>query len=217
MTKGTNEPYRIMTSRAEYRLILRQDNADARLTPLGRKIGLVNDERWERFTKSQEAVDTEIARLRTVTISPAEANAHLQEIGSAPLENRCPLAELLKRPEITYDNLATIDPTRPALDAHVRTKVEVELKYAGYIEKQLLQIERFRKLESKALPGDLDYLNMEGVRLEARQKLDRLRPASIGQASRISGVSPADINVLLVTLEKMRRSTAKHRQEENNG
>ncbi|MBP5749705.1 MAG: tRNA uridine-5-carboxymethylaminomethyl(34) synthesis enzyme MnmG, partial [Firmicutes bacterium] len=217
VTKGTNEPYRIMTSRAEYRLILRQDNADARLTPLGRKIGLVSDERWERFTRSQEAVDTEIARLRRTVVSPSAANACLRELGSAPLENGCPLAELLKRPEVTYDGLAPIDRERPALDAHVRTKVEVELKYAGYIGKQLQQIERFQKLESKALPEDLDYLNMEGVRLEARQKLDKLRPQNIGQASRISGVSPADINVLLVTLEKMRRSAGKRGQEENDG
>ncbi|MBR4142574.1 MAG: tRNA uridine-5-carboxymethylaminomethyl(34) synthesis enzyme MnmG, partial [Firmicutes bacterium] len=191
--------------------------ADARLTPLGRRIGLVSDERWARFTKSQEAVDAELARLRTVTVSPADANGWLQELGSASLENRCSLAELLKRPEVSYDGLAAIDPDRPALDAHVRTKVEVELKYAGYIGKQLQQIERFQKLESKALPADLDYLNMEGVRLEARQKLDKLRPASIGQASRISGVSPADINVLLVTLEKMRRSARRNGQEENNG
>ena len=206
VTKGTNEPYRIMTSRAEYRLVLRQDNADTRLTPLGRKIGLVSDERWARFTKSQAAADAEIARLRTVTVSPADANGWLQSLGSAPLENRCSMAELLKRPEVTYDSLAAVDPDRPALDAHIRTKVEVELKYAGYIEKQLAQIERFKRLEGRALPPDLDYLNMEGVRLEARQKLDAMRPVNLGQASRISGVSPADINVLLVTLEKMRRS-----------
>ena len=216
VTKGTNEPYRIMTSRAEYRLVLRQDNADTRLTPLGRKLGLVNDERWARFEKSQTAVDGELARLRRVTVSPAEANAYLESLGSSPMENRQSLADLLKRPEVTYDNLLAIDPDRPSLSAHERSKVEVELKYAGYIEKQMAQIERFRKLESKALPAELDYLNMEGVRLEARQKLDAQRPASVGQASRISGVSPADIGVLLVTLEKMRRSEAR-RQEENDG
>jgi len=209
VTKGTNEPYRIMTSRAEYRLVLRQDNADTRLTPLGRKIGLVSDERWERFQKSQAAVDAELARLKTATVSPAEANSYLESLGSAPTDNRQSLADLLKRPEVTYENLAAIDPDRPVLSDHERSKVEVELKYAGYIEKQLAQIERFKKLEDKALPADLDYLNMDGLRIEARQKLDAQRPLSVGQASRISGVSPADIGVLLVTLEKMRRTSQK--------
>ena len=209
VTKGTNEPYRIMTSRAEYRLVLRQDNADTRLTPLGRKIGLVSDDRWERFQKSQTAVDAELARLKTATVSPAEANPYLESLGSAPTDNRQSLADLLKRPEVTYENLAAIDPDRPVLSDHERSKVEVELKYAGYIEKQLAQIERFKKLEDKALPADLDYLNMDGLRIEARQKLDAQRPLSVGQASRISGVSPADIGVLLVTLEKMRRTSQK--------
>lgn len=209
VTKGTNEPYRIMTSRAEYRLVLRQDNADTRLTPLGRKIGLVSDDRWERFQKSQAAVDAELARLKTATVSPAEANPYLESLGSAPTDNRQSLADLLKRPEVTYENLAAIDPDRPVLSAHERSKVEVELKYAGYIEKQLAQIERFKKLEDKTLPADLDYLHMDGLRIEARQKLDAQRPLSVGQASRISGVSPADIGVLLVTLEKMRRSAQK--------
>ena len=209
VTKGTNEPYRIMTSRAEYRLVLRQDNADTRLTPLGRKIGLVSDDRWERFQKSQAAVDAELARLKTATVSPAEANPYLESLGSAPTDNRQSLADLLKRPEVTYENLAAIDPDRPVLSDHERSKVEVELKYAGYIEKQLAQIERFKKLEDKALPAELDYLNMDGLRIEARQKLDAQRPLSVGQASRISGVSPADIGVLLVTLEKMRRSAQK--------
>ena len=209
VTKGTNEPYRIMTSRAEYRLVLRQDNADTRLTPLGRKIGLVSDDRWERFQKSQAAVDAELARLKTTTVSPAEANPYLENLGSAPTDNRQSLADLLKRPEVTYENLAAIDPDRPVLSDHERSKVEVELKYAGYIEKQLAQIERFKKLEDKALPADLDYLNMDGLRIEARQKLDAQRPLSVGQASRISGVSPADIGVLMVTLEKMRRTSQK--------
>ena len=209
VTKGTNEPYRIMTSRAEYRLVLRQDNADTRLTPLGRKIGLVSDDRWERFQKSQAAVDAELARLKTTTVSPAEANPYLESLGSAPTDNRQSLADLLKRPEVTYENLAAIDSYRPVLSDHERSKVEVELKYAGYIEKQLAQIERFKKLEDKALPADLDYLNMDGLRIEARQKLDAQRPLSVGQASRISGVSPADIGVLLVTLEQMRRTSQK--------
>ena len=206
VTKGTNEPYRIMTSRAEYRLVLRQDNADNRLTPLGREIGLVDDKRWERFLASQKETEGELKRLRETALSPAELNEWLKELGASPVDNRVTLADLLKRPEVTYENLAAVDKERPSLGAHIRTKVEVELKYAGYIEKQLAQIERFKKLESKALPQDLDYLHMDGVRLEARQKLDKMRPSNIGQASRISGVSPADINVLLVTLEKMRRS-----------
>ncbi len=206
VTKGTNEPYRIMTSRAEYRLVLRQDNADSRLTPLGREIGLVDDARWERFCRSQAQTEAELKRLRETTLSPSELNGWLESLGGSPVDGRVSLAELLKRPEVTYDNMAAVDRDRPALEGHIRSKVEVELKYAGYIGKQLQQIERFKKLENKALPEDLDYLNMEGVRLEARQKLDKMRPSSIGQASRISGVSPADINVLLVTLEKMRRS-----------
>ena len=205
VTKGTNEPYRIMTSRAEYRLVLRQDNADTRLTPLGRKVGLVSDARWERFERSQEAVDRELLRLRSTSVGPTETNEYLESLGSTPLDNRCTLADLLKRPEVTYENLAAIDKDRPALSAHEQSKAEVELKYAGYIEKQLAQIERFKKLEDRSLPADLDYLNMEGLRIEARQKLDAQRPVNLGQASRISGVSPADINVLLVTLEKMRR------------
>lgn len=217
VTKGTNEPYRIMTSRAEYRLVLRQDNADVRLTPLGRKLGLVTDARWERYLKAKQAVDGELARLRTVTVPPQTANPFLESLGSAPIDNRCSLADLLKRPEVTYENLFAIDPDRPALTAHEKSKAEVEIKYAGYIEKQLAQIERFKSLENKELPADLDYLNMDGLRLEARQKLDARRPRSLGQASRISGVSPADIGVLLVTLEKMRRGAPAKGQETSDG
>ena len=203
VTKGTNEPYRMMTSRAEYRLILRQDNADLRLTEKGRALGLVSDERWNKFISDKTAMDKEVERLENTTVSPSEANEWLTGLGGSPLDNRASLAELLKRPEVTYGNLAQIDKARPELSYHVRTKVEVGIKYSGYIEKQLEQIEKFKRLENRRIPEGMDYLSMSGLRTEAQEKLDKLRPASIGQASRISGVSPADINVLLVWLEKL--------------
>ncbi|MBQ9890033.1 MAG: tRNA uridine-5-carboxymethylaminomethyl(34) synthesis enzyme MnmG, partial [Firmicutes bacterium] len=206
VTKGTNEPYRMMTSRAEYRLVLRQDNADLRLTEKGRALGLVSDERYEKFLADRKAMEQEAQRLENSTVSPSEANAFLESVGSAPLDNRASLADLLRRPEVTYENLAVLDKDRPELSYHVRTKVEVGIKYSGYIEKQLLQIEKFKKLETRAIPADIDYMSMEGLRTEAQEKLDKFRPVSIGQASRISGVSPADINVMLVQLEKLKRS-----------
>ena len=202
VTKGTNEPYRMMTSRAEYRLVLRQDNADMRLTEKGRSIGLVSDERWERFLASKAEFEAELERLENTRVSPAEANSVIEACGGHPTVDGLTLAELLKRPEITYDALEVVDPQRPQLSYHVREKIEVEIKYAGYIDKQLQQIERFKKLENKRIPDGIDYLGLEGLRIEARQKLDKLRPASVGQASRISGVSPADISVLLVYLER---------------
>ena len=205
VTKGTNEPYRMMTSRAEYRLILRQDNADLRLTEKGRALGLVSDERWERFLADKKAMEEEVQRLENTTVSPSEANGLLESLGGTPLDNRASLADLLRRPEVTYDALAAVDPDRPDLSYHVRTKVEVSLKYRGYIDKQLAQIEKFKKLEGKTIPEDIDYMSMEGLRNEAREKLTDIRPVSVGQASRISGVSPADINVLLVQLERSRR------------
>ncbi len=205
ITKGTNEPYRMMTSRAEYRLILRQDNADIRLTQKGRDLGLVSDERYEKFLEDKKAMEDEIARLEALKIKPAEANRVIEREGGSPVDNGYSLAELLKRPELTYDNTKELDPERPALSYHVRTKVEVSIKYKGYIDKQLQQIEKFKHLETKALPEDLDYLAIEGLRNEAKEKLNALRPVSVGQASRISGVSPADINVLLVWLEKLKR------------
>ena len=205
VTKGTNEPYRMMTSRAEYRLILRQDNADLRLTEKGRAVGLVSDERWERFLADKKAMEEEVQRLENTTVSPSEANGLLESLGGTPLDNRASLADLLRRPEVTYDALAAVDPDRPDLSYHVRTKVEVSLKYRGYIDKQLAQIEKFKKLEGKTIPEDIDYMSMEGLRNEAREKLTDIRPVSVGQASRISGVSPADINVLLVQLERSRR------------
>ena len=205
VTKGTNEPYRIMTSRAEYRLLLRQDNADMRLTERGYEVGLVKKDRYDRFLKKKEVVEAETERLRKKMLQPEVANPFLEEKGSTPVKSAVSLLELLKRPEITYDDTALIDDVRPELSAHQKTMMEVQIKYQGYIIKQQQQIEKFKKLENKKLPQDLDYFSIEGLRIEARQKLDALRPVSVGQASRISGVSPADINVLLIWLEKLRR------------
>ena len=205
VTKGTNEPYRIMTSRAEYRLLLRQDNADMRLTERGYAVGLVKKDRYERLLKKKEVVTAEIDRLKKKILQPDVVNPFLEEKGSTPVKSGISLLELLKRPEITYDDAAVIDDVRPKLSAHQKTMMEVQIKYEGYIIKQQQQIEKFKKLEHKKLSSDLDYFSIEGLRIEARQKLDALRPVSVGQASRISGVSPADINVLLIWLEKMRR------------
>jgi len=206
ITKGTNEPYRIMTSRAEYRLVLRQDNADIRLTEKGHEIGLVSSERYEKFKKTIELKDREIERLKSVSYGPSVINPFIEKLGMDPVDNRYSLAELLKRPEITYENLAEIDPDRPELPFHVIEKIEVEIKYEGYIKKQYEQIERFKKLENKKLPEGIDYMSIEGLCIEARQKLSQFKPVSVGQASRISGVSPADINVLLVYLTKQKGS-----------
>ena len=186
VTKGTNEPYRIMTSRAEYRLVLRQDNADERLSEKAHALGLISDERYEKYLKVKEAKDAEISRLRETKYKGES------------------LANLLKHPENTYESLENIDSERPDLPELIKTKVEVEIKYEGYISKQMAQIEKFKKLETKALPSDIDYMTIDGLRLEAREKLNAMKPNSVGQASRISGVSPADINVLLVYLEKFR-------------
>lgn len=205
VTKGTNEPYRIMTSRAEYRLLLRQDNADMRLTERGYAVGLVKKDRYEKLLKKKEVVAEETDRLKKKILQPDVVNPFLEEKGSTPVKSGISLLELLKRPEITYDDAAVIDDVRPKLSAHQKTMMEVQIKYEGYIIKQQQQIEKFKKLEHKKLPSDLDYFSIEGLRIEARQKLDALRPVSVGQASRISGVSPADINVLLIWLEKMRR------------
>ena len=207
VTKGTNEPYRIMTSRAEYRLVLRQDNADLRLTEKGYEIGLASQERYERYLRKKENVEKESARLTETTFAPGEVNDFLKNHGTSPVQGRVSMAELLKRPQISYSDLAEIDnDSRPQLSYHEVTQLEVQIKYEGYIQKQLTQIERFRRLEDKALPQDMNYDCVEGLRIEAAQKLNQLRPESVGQASRISGVSPADINVLLVYLEKNRRS-----------
>ena len=205
VTKGTNEPYRIMTSRAEYRLVLRQDNADERLTEKGYALGLVSEERYQRYLSKKQEVEREISRLKNTSVTPSDASQYLEERGSSPLQNRVSLYDLLRRPEIDYDSLAEIDPGRPQLSSHARDCVQVRIKYQGYITKQLQQIERFKKLEDKKLSPDLDYDCIRGLRLEAAQKLGRIRPLSVGQAARISGVSPADINVLLIYLEKQKR------------
>ena len=206
VTKGTNEPYRIMTSRAEYRLMLRQDNADLRLTEKGYEAGLVTQQRYDRLLEKKKVVEAETERLRRKVVSPTLANPFLEAHGSAPLKAAAPLIELLRRPEITYDDAAEIDDARPEMSRHQKTMMEVQIKYEGYIEKQRHQVEKFKRLENKKLDPDLDYENIDGLRIEARQKLNQFRPLSVGQASRISGVSPADINVLLIWMEKMRRN-----------
>jgi tRNA uridine 5-carboxymethylaminomethyl modification enzyme len=203
--KGTNEPYRIMTSRAEYRLVLRQDNADLRLTEKAYSLGLATEDRYERYCNSKEAVEVELKRLEKTTVTPNEADEFLISCGTAPLKNRTSLAELMKRPQITYEALAEVDKERKPLPKHVITKLEVQIKYQGYIEKQLQQISNLKKLEDKKLRADFDYSQVSGLRIEATQKLNQIKPISVGQASRISGVSPADINVLLIFLEKKRR------------
>ncbi len=206
VTKGTNEPYRIMTSRAEYRLVLRQDNADLRLTEKGFQVGLVQNDRYDRFLQKKIDVETEEARLKETVVLPSEIREFMDKMNSAQLKNKCSLYELMRRPEISYYDMEEIDPDRPEISDHVISQLSVQVKYQGYIDKQLQQINKFKKLEEKLLSPDLDYENMDGLRLEARQKLSELRPVSVGQAARISGVSPADINVLLITLEKNYRA-----------
>ena len=203
--KGTNEPYRIMTSRAEYRLILRQDNADIRLTELSYKLGLASKERYNKFMAKQEKIKEEIERLKKKEVYPGDVKEYLEEMNTSPLKNKISLFELLKRPELTYSSLERVDDEMPKLAQHEITQLEVQIKYEGYIGKQLAQIERFKRLEKKQISEGINYLEIDGLRIEARQKLDAIRPMSIGQASRISGVSPADINVLLIYLEKCRR------------
>ena len=206
VTKGTNEPYRMMTSRAEYRLLLRQDNADLRLTPIGHEVGLISDERYQAFEEKKENVRNEIERLKNVAVKPTEeTNKFLEENGSTPIKHGVKLIELLKRSELSYKVLEKLDPERPILTRQEAEQVEIQVKYEGYIKLQLVQVEKFKKLETKMLPEDMDYKNMQGISLEARQKLDKFKPMSIGQASRISGVSPADIAVLLINLEQRKR------------
>lgn len=206
VTKGTNEPYRIMTSRAEYRLLLRQDNADRRLTALGYEYGSVSEERYQKFLKKKANVDAELARIEKKTVSNKIQNEFLSRHGSAECDRGLSFGEMMRRPEIHYADTAEIDDeTRPELTRNERYEVEVRIKYDGYIQKQIAQVEKMKKLESKRLDDSIDYNSIGGLRLEARQKLTEIRPINLGQASRISGVSPADINVLLVYLEKENR------------
>lgn len=203
VTKGTNEPYRMMTSRAEYRLILRQDNADQRLTEIGRKYGLVTDERYDKFKKKYEILDEEIKRLQNEKVKPVDVNKFLEEIGEDGLKNASSLYDLLKRPKVSYDFLEKINMANTSISLDIKRRCEIETKYQGYINKQLKQIEGFKKLEDKKLSDELDYSKISGLRIEAIEKLTNIKPKSIGQASRISGVSPADISVLLIYLKSM--------------
>ena len=207
ITKGTNEPYRMMTSRAEYRLLLRQDNADLRLTPIGHEVGLIDDERYNKLLKKEELINKEIDRLNKKTIGARkEVQKLLEENNSTLLQSGTTMAELLKRPELSYDILETIDEDRPELPDDVKEQVNINLKYEGYIKRQLRQVEQFKKLENKKIPESIDYDEVYSLRKEANQKLKEFRPESVGQASRISGVSPADISVLLIYLEKLERT-----------
>ena len=206
VTKGTNEPYRMMTSRAEYRLLLRQDNADLRLCEIGHRVGLINDERYNRFLDKKEKVEKEILRLKNTVIKPTEkVNSLLEKYNTSRISTGVKLADLLKRPELNYNKLAEIDIDRPNLAKQVTDEVGIQVKYEGYINLEQEQVEKFKKLEYKKLPEDIDYEDIKGLRLEARQKLNKVKPVSVGQASRISGVSPADISVLLIYLETMNR------------
>ena len=203
-TKGTNEPYRMMTSRAEYRLLLRQDNADLRLTSIGHEIGLISEERYQKFLKKKKNIEEEIDRLQRTVVKPTEkVNHFLLAQGTSALSTGTKMAELLKRPEISYEKLKEIDENRPDLSKQEKDEVEIQIKYEGYIKLQEAQVEKFKKLEEKILPEDIDYEQIKGISLEGRQKLNKFKPHSIGQASRISGVSPADVSVLLIYLQQL--------------
>lgn len=206
ITKGASDPYRMMTSRSEYRLVLRQDNADERLTPLGRELGLISDRRWEQFQRKQEQKQAELKRVQKTTLPPSqELNHILVSRGTSPLTTGAKLADLLKRPQITYEDLTPVDKDRPQYSTAVFEAVEIELKYEGYIKRQRADIEEARRLERKRLPQDVDYSAIQGLRLEAGEKLNKVKPENIGQAGRISGVSPADISVLLIWLASKER------------
>lgn len=209
VTKGVTEPYRMMTSRAEYRLLLRQDNADLRLTEIGYDVGLISEDRYNKFLIKKKAIGDEVERLRNIVVKPSDVNNnYLESIGTSKITTGVKMADLLKRPQVTYDNLAFIDSDRVELDERVKKEVEILLKYEGYINLESVQVDKFKKLENKKLSEDINYSEISGLRLEARQKLDKVKPSSVGQASRISGVSPADITVLLIWLEtnKMKRN-----------
>ena len=203
VTKGTEEPYRIMTSRSEYRLLHRQDNADQRLTHIGAEIGLVPPERLKAVEEKYEQVRREVGRLESSGVPASEAlNAMLEEKGSAPVANSARLADLLRRPQVSYADIAPFDANRPDLPEAVTEEVEIQIKYAGYLARQEKQVAEFRREEARAIPEDIDYRAITGLRLEAQEKLSAIRPVSVGQAGRISGVSPADIAVLLIYLEQ---------------
>lgn len=205
VTKGTNEPYRMMTSRSEYRLLLRQDNADERLTPIGYRVGLISEERYAKFLKKREMVEEEIKRLESTVIPPSVANPILKQNDTAEVITGIRLSDMIKRPQLNYQKIEAVDEKRPQLPFEVWEQAEIRLKYDGYITRQKIQVEQFKKLESRMLPPDTDYSEIHGLRLEARQKLNKIKPASLGQASRISGVSPADVSVLIVWLESQKK------------
>jgi len=202
VTKGCSDPYRMMTSRSEYRLLLRQDNADQRLTPIGHEIGLISEERWQHYLHKQELIEQERKRIEKLTFGPSkELNEMLESRGTAPMETGAHASDLIRRPQVSYKELEPFDTERPQLPDEVTEQVEIQIKYEGYIQKQLIQVEQMRRLETRKIPEDINYEEVRGLRLEAIEKLQRIRPHSIGQASRISGVSPADISVLLIYME----------------
>ena len=213
--KGCSDPYRMMTSRSEFRLLLRQDNADERLTPIGHEIGLISDERYKMFCDKVKSVENEISRVRATSVKPSEAlNRMLSDAGTSPIETSVKMDSLLRRPQITYDMLSPFDEARKPLAYEVTEQVELKIEYDGYIEKQLMQVEQMKRYETTLLPENLDFTTISGLSLEAYEKLNKIRPQNIGQASRISGVSPADISVLLIWLAKMRRENSV--REDNN-
>ena len=212
VTKGCQDPYRMLTSRSEYRLLLRQDNADLRLTETGHRVGLISDERYARLLEKKRLIEQETERIKHVNIAPtAEINSYLESQGTERLSTGIKLSQLIKRPELSYDGLAPFDKERPELPKKVREQAELNVKYEGYIAIQQQQVQAMRKLEKKALPADTDYTKVRGLRLEAAEKLNKIRPLSVGQASRISGVNPADVNVLLIWL------SAYGKNEKDNG
>ena len=206
VTKGCMDPYRMLTSRSEYRLLLRQDNADQRLTPIGYEVGLISKERYDRLLEKVSKIETEIKRLWRVNISPKDANEYLEKCGTEPLQTGAKLAQIIRRPQCSYEGTAFLDKERPSLSKEVREQVDLSIKYEGYIKIQLEQVEQMRKLEKKTLPDNVDYSQIRGLRLEAIEKLNKIKPLSVGQASRISGVNPADVSVLLVWLEQNRKN-----------
>ena len=206
VTKGTNEPYRMMTSRAEYRLLLRQDNADLRLTEIGHNLGLISEERYQKFLLKRKHIEEEIERINKTIIKPTEeVNELLAKYQSSSISGGVKLSELIRRTELSYDKLFPIDKERPELTKEEKEEIQIQVKYEGYIKRQMTQVEKFKKLEKKRLPEQIDYSTLKGLSLEARQKLNKHKPLSVGQASRISGVSPADISVLLIFLEQQKR------------